>query len=173
LGGEIVIKCRTCGHDNIAGTLDCDSCATPLGSAPKRGLSARIEEGLISDLAPRPASTISGDATVQAAVEKMRADKVGCVLITEKGAVVGILTERDFLFGVTGIKDPAATKTRDIMHKDPVSLKADDPVSFAFHHMSIGGYRHLPVYDGDKPVGMISARDLLKYLTIDHKSAGK
>jgi CBS domain-containing protein len=98
----------------------------------------------------------------------MREQQMGCVIVLNGDKVSAILTERDLLFGAAG-EDNSAMKVRDVMHKDPVCLKADDPVSFAFHHMSVGGYRHLPVYNGEHSVGMISARDLLRYLT-DPKS---
>jgi len=160
-----MIKCRSCGHKNIAGTEDCESCSVPLYPKPKMGLSAKIEESTITDLSPRKAITVTPADTVEKAALLMREHKMGCVLVVEDGKISGIMTERDILFGIAGIKDPAAVKTCDIMHKDPVCLQADDPVSYAFHHMSVGGYRHLPVYDGNKPIGMISARDLLRHLT--------
>lgn len=156
--------CKACGHENIAGVDDCESCSIPLAPKTKRGLPAKIEEGTLADLKPRKAVAVPGDISVADAARTMRAEGTGCVLVLENGKVRGIMTERDILFGVAGLKSPESVKVRDIMHQDPVCLTSGDPVSYAFHHMSVGGYRHIPVLDGGKPAGMVSARDLLRYI---------
>ena len=48
---------------------------------------------------------------------------------------------------------------------NPETVSADDTLDFALHKMDCGGYRHLPVLQGDRPVGMISVRDMLKHIT--------
>lgn len=168
-GGQGVVRCPDCGFVNIAGTEDCESCSTPLaslaGPQPRKGLSAKILGGTLADLKPREAVTVSRETLVSDAVSDMRRHKIGCALVTEEGGVVGIMTERDLLFAVAGLKPPGQVKVGQIMQADPVCLKEDDPISYAFHHMSVGGYRHLPVYRADGSVGVVSARDLLRYLS--------
>lgn len=160
-----MIRCHACGHENIEGNFDCESCSTPLSLKPKQGLDAHIEEGTIADIGPRVAVSVAASLPLDQAIEKMRAHHMGCVLVVENKKMRGIMTERDLLFGLAGGKNAADMTVEDIMHADPVCLKIDDPVSYAFHHMSIGGYRHIPIHDGNKPIGMISARDLLRFLT--------
>lgn len=168
-GSQGVIRCPDCGYVNIAGTEDCESCSAPLAPLaspqPRKGLSAKILAGTLADLKPREAVTVSPEDRVSDAVRRMREHKIGCALVTEEGGVVGIMTERDLLFAVAGLKDPAHVEVREVMQADPVCLKEDDPINYAFHHMSVGGYRHLPVYRSDGSVGVVSARDLLRYLS--------
>lgn len=163
-------RCPDCGCENIPGTEDCESCQAPLAPLshpqPRGNLSKKILEGTMSDLRPREAVTAPSGASVAQAVRLMREAKLGCALVVDAGRIVGIMTERDLVLAVAGARDPDAVKVHEVMHADPVCLKEDDPVSFAFHHMTVGGYRHLPVYLDGGSVGMISARDLLRYLSL-------
>ncbi|MDE2293344.1 MAG: CBS domain-containing protein, partial [Elusimicrobia bacterium] len=156
------MKCPDCGRDNIAGDDHCAGCGHDL-PAPARGvasaeLARRIAEGTVADLGPHPAVTMPAVATVAEAVDLMREERVGCVLVTQKGRVVGILSERDILHKVAGLSDPKTTKVGEVMHADPETLSPDEPVSHAFHHMAVGGYRHMPVTQEDGGVQMVSSR---------------
>jgi len=51
------------------------------------------------------------------------------------------------------------------MTPEPVTLELNDKIAFALHKMHVGGYRHLPIMDGGKLVGVISIRDILSYVT--------
>ena len=165
------MRCPDCSHANIAGAEACEACHAPLsplsGPQPGKGLSDKILSGALHDLKPRPAVLVRPDSTVSDAVRLMRKSGTGCLLVDsgKEGAVAGILTERDILLRVAGLKDPAKVKVREIMHSDPLCLKHDEPVSHAFHHMSVGRYRHIPVHLPDGSLGLVSARDLLSYLT--------
>ena len=164
------MKCADCGVENIPGDDECSGCghALPAENAPRAPLgdiAARVRGGTIADLKPRPAVTVAADMTVADAVLLMREERVGCVLVGKGRHISGILTERDILYKVAGVSDPAKTAVADVMHPDPECLKCDEPVSHAFHHMSVGGYRHMPVFLEDGAVGMLSSRDLLAYLS--------
>jgi signal-transduction protein with cAMP-binding, CBS, and nucleotidyltransferase domain len=161
------VKCPSCGVDNLQGADVCDGCGHDMSAvAPKpRGLSKRILEGTISDLHPRDAITVGPEKTVPDVVRLMREKGMGCVLVVESEDIRGIMTERDLLFGVAGVEKAENVELSELMHRDPVCLKEDDPVSYAFHHMSVGGFRHLPIKRANGSIGMISARDLLRYLS--------
>lgn len=163
------MKCPDCGSENIEGEDHCVDCSAPLaalsGPRPEPGLKAKILAGTIADLSPSPALTVEPDISVTGAVRMMREHKIGCVLVVSRGALTGILTERDLLLGVAGRQSPEKTAVRAIMHGEPVCLALRDPVSHAFHHMAVGGYRHLPVSLPDGRFGVVSSRDLLRYLS--------
>lgn len=163
------MKCPDCHKENIPGEDLCSGCAHPLPApvrrAPSGDIAQRVRQGTVSDLMPRPAVSIPPDATAAEAARMMREEKVGCVLIATAGGVVGILTERDLLRDVAGLKEPSSVKVSEIMHARPEMLRADEPVTHAFHQMAVGGYRHMPVISEDGAVGMISSRDLLRYLS--------
>src|SRR5207253_95065 len=96
---------------------------------------------------------------VSAAVEAMRRDRVGCLLVCRADRVVGIFTERDLLTRVLAPALPLSTLTLECMTPDPVSVSPKDSVQTAIERMEKGGYRHLAVVDElNRPVGILSAR---------------
>jgi signal-transduction protein with cAMP-binding, CBS, and nucleotidyltransferase domain len=160
------MKCPSCGALNIAGEVECQSCHTSLANleshALKKGMEKRILEGQVSDLKPQAAWSVSPFQTVKDAVDLMRTKKGGCVLVLEAGHIRGIFSEREFLF-----MERLAFENRpiaEVMRDEPVCLNPSDLVADAFHQMAISGHRHLPVKLGEGEYGIISARDLLRYL---------
>ena len=97
----------------------------------------------------------------------MLAAEVGTVLVVDgDGRLVGIFSERDLLTKVAGLHaDYRGLPVRDFMTPNPETVTADDPLAVALHKMDLGGYRHLPVVQVGKPVGMISVRDLMRHIT--------
>ncbi len=159
--------CPDCAHVNIDGADNCEACNTDLSAvvAAPEGLTKRIIEATIKDLGPRDAVTVGPNTLVPDVIKLMREKKTGCIVVVEDDKICGIMTERDILFGVAGVQNAEDAKLSSLMHADPVCLKEDDPITYAFHHMSIGGFRHLPIIRDNGPIGMVSARDLLRYLT--------
>jgi CBS domain-containing protein len=122
----------------------------------------------ISRLGPTPPRAIDAGEPVSAAVEAMRRENTGCLLVTRDGRVVGIFTERDLLARVLAPGRPTDTPMSDCMTPDPVTVQPKDSVRTAIQRMEQGGYRHLPVVDAaGRPVGMLSARRVLHYL-VEH-----
>lgn len=115
-----------------------------------------------------PARALEESATVAAAVALMRAERVGCLLVTAGGRLVGIFTERDLLTRVLGPGQPLSVPLAGVMTPEPVAVGADDPIRTAVRRMQAGGYRHLPVVDeGNRPVGVLSAKQIVRYL-VEH-----
>jgi CBS domain-containing protein len=86
---------------------------------------------------------------------------VGAVLVLEGERLVGILTERDVLRAVAvGIQDD--TIVSDWMTRDPETMGPDDTTQHAAVLMIHGGFRHMPLVEGDQVVGMLSIRDLMR-----------
>lgn len=110
----------------------------------------------------RPTVTTTAKATVSEAAELMKRNNVGALMVVERGRLAGIFTERDAVFRVLAEhKDPQATHVADVMTRNPQTITADKPIGHALLMMYENGYRHVPVVEGGKPVGMISARDAL------------
>ncbi len=80
----------------------------------------------------------------------MRDAGADCVLVMADDRLVGIFTDRDAVVKAAG-KRLASIKVRDAMTPDPVVLRHDDPIAIAIHKMAIGGFRHIPILDGDRP----------------------
>jgi CBS domain-containing protein len=100
--------------------------------------------------------------SVYDAAVAMREKDVGSVIIEENGQLVGIFTERDLLNRVVAVgKDPAKTSLSEVMTRDVIGLEGDKPLSHALHLMHQNAFRHVPVLEQGKPIGMVSARDAL------------
>lgn len=162
--------CPVCRFGNFPGDDTCANCGadlwnvdTPQSVTSFRGklLGMHLDElG-----APEP-QVIDVETSVDEAVAKMRRDGVDCLLITDKGTLVGIFTDRDAILKVAG-RPTAGRRIGDVMTHDPVILRSGDPVAVAIHKMAVGGFRHVPIVKGGIPIGVVSARDLFRHLAAD------
>lgn len=162
--------CPSCGYKNIPGSDECESCHEDLASldgvVPKTKMEKVLMEDPISRLQPRAPAMVRKGASVLEAVQKMNAGKMGCVLVTDNEGLTGILTERDVVFKLLDSgKDLSKVTVEKVMTVDPVSLSEEDTLAYAVNKMSVGGYRHIPITRDGKPVGIISVRDVLRYLS--------
>jgi CBS domain-containing protein len=107
--------------------------------------------------------TAPGSTTVIAAARLMKENQVGAVIVVEQdGKLAGVFTERDALFRVIAEgRDVQTTLVADVMTRNPQTIHPDKPFADALHVMYEGGFRHVPVVEDGRPVGMISARDAL------------
>ena len=106
--------------------------------------------------------TIEPTATLSAAARSMKARNVGAaVVVDEHGEVAGIFTERDLLHAVADSVDPDSDEVRAHMTAHPVTLPSDHSPSEAAQIMSERKFRHIPVVDGGRLVGIVSIRDLV------------
>lgn len=117
---------------------------------------------LQSIVSQRPLVVGTPGMTVHDAAVAMRAKGVGSVVIESQGGLAGIFTERDLLNRVVAAgRDPASTTLGEVMTTDVVGLEGDKPLSYALHLMHQNNFRHVPVLQQGKPIGMVSARDAL------------
>lgn len=103
------------------------------------------------------------DTTVRAAAITMASNNVGAILVVDAaGKLAGLFTERDVLNRVVarGL-DPDSTPLAAVMTTKLQTASPDKPLAHALHMMFEGGFRHVPVVDDGKPVGMVSARNAL------------
>ena len=117
---------------------------------------------LRSIVAGRPPVTVSRDATVVDAARHMKQRNVGSVLVLDDGRLAGIFTERDALFRVlAAARDPATTTLGEVMTPQPQTMHPDEPFVRALRVMHEGKFRHLPVVEFGRPLGVVSVRDAL------------
>jgi CBS domain-containing protein len=129
----------------------------------------RIGEGILGsavrDLLPRPPVCVPEAATVREAMNLMAEQKIGAVLVERAGRAVGIFTERDVLRRVVLKGLDPERPVRDIMTPDPETLGPDDGIAFALNRMIVGGYRHLPIVDGQgRPIAVLSLREVVSFV---------
>ena len=115
----------------------------------------------VQDLMSSPPVTCTADASLTEATSLMDRRQIGSVVVTDRDAVVGILTERDLMRAAASAADPRTEPVRQWMTADPDVLGIGDEVTEAWSGLTHHHYRHLPVVDGDALVGVVSIRDLL------------
>jgi len=121
------------------------------------------ERPIRSLVAGRPLITTTPDTTIAAAARLMKKKTVGALLVVEHdGRLAGIFTERDALFRVMADgRDPKETRISDVMTPHPRTIEVDRPFAHALLMMYDGGFRHVPVVEDGRPIGVVSARDAL------------
>lgn len=161
--------CPYCGHDNLAGADLCVECNQSLVDLDDGGsiLVQSISSHSINVLNPRAPVAVSPGDTLANAVATMTGKRIGCVLVVEAGALVGILTERDVLNKSAEDFSNLDRPVSEFMTADPATIRTQDSIAYALHAMDLGGYRHLPIVDeDDAPSGIISVRDILRFLCV-------
>jgi CBS domain-containing protein len=115
--------------------------------------------------------TVEPETKLAAAAERMNDRGVGAAVVLSGDTVSGILTERDVLRAVaTGPVE--GTLVAAWMTRDPETIDASATTSQAAAIMIHGGFRHLPVVEGGKPVGIVSIRDLMRVAVEDEAPRG-
>jgi CBS domain-containing protein len=131
-------------------------------------LSRNLRIDSVSRLSPTPPREIPADRPVAEAIELLRRERVGCLLVVRDGKLAGIFTERDLLTRVLAPGKPFTAAVGDVMTADPVTVQPKDPIRVAVKRMQAGGYRHLPVVDEEsRPVGVLSVKRVVHYL-VEH-----
>jgi len=100
------------------------------------------------------------DATVKHACELMRERRVGAVLVTDREhRLLGIFTGRDAVGMLADGRDGAGTSLGEIMTPDPQTMPPGKTAIEALRLMQDGGFRHVPIIENGKVVGIVSRGD--------------
>lgn len=122
-----------------------------------------MQRKIMPDIVTRQTiSALKPENTAYEAATMMTKANIGAVVITDdKGRLIGIVTERDMTRRVVAkALNPKETALADIMTKSPDTLSPDDSAFDALELMQARNYRHLPVVEDGKCIGMVSVRDL-------------
>lgn len=165
-----MVRCPSCGQRNIPGVDLCDSCGHSLSELSHPKPNSPIERMILRDpvsvLEPRAPVVVPADTSVAQAIGFMSRHKVGCMLVMEHDTLVGIFTERDVLRKIAPrAKELAVLPIRDFMTPAPETLDLGDKVAFALHRMDVGNYRHVPILHEGRVAGVVSIRDVLRYVS--------
>lgn len=163
------MKCPACGFENMEGTDRCENCVAPFRDLdvpqPGEGLQAHLMMDPVRKVYSEFPGAVSSNDPIVRAVELMRSFRTGCVPVVDEGRLKGILTEADLLLKLDPSNpDLLQKKVSMFMTAKPEVLSEDSTIAHALHSMSIGGYRHLPVIRNGQLVGILSAKDILRYL---------
>lgn len=168
-GGTDAMRCPACGYDNLIGTEICDNCGADIWGRDIPQQAPAFHQGLLgehlADLGTPPPLTVPVGTPVREAIARMHATETDCVLVVQGERLVGIFTDRDAVLKTAG-RSLDGTTVDQLMTKDPVVLRHDDPIAVAIHKMAVGGFRHIPMVDGGRPTGVVTARDVFHHLAV-------
>ncbi len=136
-----------------------------------------VESGLVCELDKvyRPLSvlmattlaTIPSEASLLAAAQLMGEKRIGSLLTSEAGEIVGIVTERDLVGkGLAANRDASSTRVGAVMSSPLLSIDINRTIRDASKVMAEQGVRHLTVTENGKIVGVLSIRDLVKMVSV-------
>jgi CBS domain-containing protein len=102
----------------------------------------------------------SPEETVRDAAIGMAAHHCGAILVCRDDTLIGIFTERDLIAKVVALGRDLDTPLIEVMTVNPDTIATDASIMSAVRQMSESGYRHLPVVQADRILGILSIRDL-------------
>jgi CBS domain-containing protein len=121
------------------------------------------------DYCSRKAVTVDPDIDVRSAVRLMESEGVGCVVVTERGRPVGMLTDRDAALAVlTRRLDAGVVPVREVMQRPVQTVDAEAALGWALSLFRTSRLRRAPVVDADGAlVGVLALDDLLRLLATE------
>jgi CBS domain-containing protein len=114
----------------------------------------------VRDIMTKELITVEPSATVAETATVMGEHHVGSALVCEDDALAGIFTERDIVRALSQDFDAARHSIAHYMTRTPTTVSPDATLQEALQLMLSGGFRHLPVVEEERPVGMVSMRDI-------------
>ena len=107
--------------------------------------------------------SVAPEDTLGEVATKMVERSVGSVVVSDFGRIIGMLTERDIMRAVAARTHSSDARVREWMTADPITASADTTVEEAAATMFDHGFRHLPIVDGERAIGIVSIRDVAEW----------
>lgn len=162
------MTCPVCQWQNFEGDDLCENCGADLRASdtpePATGFRGPLLGIHLAELGAPSPRTVEGSVDVADVIERMHHEGIDCFLVTENGRLAGIFTDRDALLKLAG-RGPEHRPVRELMTPDPVVLRHDDTIAVAINKMAVGGFRHVPIVEGNRPIAVVSARDVFRHIS--------
>ena len=109
--------------------------------------------------------TVEPSDTIGETAQKMVERGVSSAVVSDYGTLIGIVTERDLTRAVAGRVHTSEARVREWMTSDPITLAPDASADEAARIMLDNGFRHVPIVDEGRAVGIVSIRDVARWST--------
>ena len=159
--------CPVCRFENFEGEDTCSNCGADLMGRDVPQQATEYQSTVLGEhldaLGIGTFQTVPPGLPVADAIRLMHETGIDCLLVTDGDRLVGIFTDRD---GASKALDKrlGLYKVQDFMTPDPVVLRSSDTLAVAIHKMAVGEFRHIPIVDGTRPVGVVAAADVFRHL---------
>lgn len=159
--------CPVCRYDNFEGDDACSNCGADLATSDTPQQAEDFHDTILGDHIDRLGlggqTLVPPTMPVAEAIRAMHNSGGDCLLVVEDEQLVGIFTDRDAVVKAAD-KRLQMYKVRDFMTPDPVVLRHSDTIAVAIHKMAVGEFRHLPIVENGRPIGVVAAADLFRHL---------
>jgi CBS domain-containing protein len=122
---------------------------------------AMVDRSIRALIEDKECPTCPENMTVGEAARLMQRHHIGAIMVVENERLIGIFTERDALFRVLAEDRNQSTPVGDVMTRNPVSISPDKQFADALQLMHTGRFRHVPVVENGRAVGLVSASDAM------------
>ena len=161
--------CPLCGAKNLEGADECANCGADLTSVDQPQPASQIEQTVmqlpLTSVGMTSVHAVPPDTPLEVVVQTLVRQKIDLVEVIEGGRLIGVLSVRDVVTRVgADYREKLRLPVRQFMTPNPETLPPDAPVTFAINKMDVGGYRHIPIVQGERMLGVISARDVIRHL---------
>ena len=119
----------------------------------------------VRDLMTSDVLTADPSDTIGETAQKMVELGVSSAVVSDYGRLIGILTERDLTRAVAGRTHSSEARVREWMTTDPVTLRPDASPAEAAQIMLDNGFRHIPIVEDERTIGIVSIRDVARWST--------
>jgi CBS domain-containing protein len=116
----------------------------------------------LGDVMARAVVSVAPEDTLGEAAQKMVDEGVGSAVVLDHGRLIGILTERDLLKAAAGRVHSSEARVREWMTEEPITASSETGVEEAVKTMLEYGFRHLPVVEEGRTVGVVSLREVVR-----------
>lgn len=169
--------CPTCGAANLEGADECAQCGADLRTvglpAAKSPVETSIMQLPLTALQLTPVHAVTPDTTLDVAVQTLCRQKVDMLEVVEDGRLIGLISVRDIMNRVgPDYRNKLSLPVSQFMTRNPETLARDVPIAFGLNKMDVGGYRHVPVVQDERLVGVASVRDMIRYLVKHMEQTG-
>jgi len=122
----------------------------------------------------RPVYSIDAQRSVLDAARYMMEHNIGALPVMRDGQLVGMISERDVMNRVVAVgRTPGTTVISEVMTPNPKSVNISETVEDCLFLMREFGFRHLPITEGGKLIGVVSLRDILLRYTAEQESQAR
>mgnify|MGYP001027955512 CR=1 FL=1 len=118
---------------------------------------------LVADIMSSPVIALDVNCSTKDAAKIMVENKIGSIVVLDRGRAAGIVTERDMLEKVLAVgKDPTIVELRQIMSSPLIKTDKDATILEAIRKMRHHNIRRLVIMEGDQLVGLVTEKDIIK-----------
>ena len=121
-----------------------------------------VDSTFVNQFMTKNVLSLEKSLSLQDAAEKMKSEKVGCVIVTDGNEPIGILTERDFVTRVAAEGRPLFTEISEVMSSPLILIDHQETIWEASEIMKKNNIHKLPVYKDGDIVGIVTTSDIVK-----------